>query len=93
MWGKDLTKFEHFHFGIAETFFKGKSWTSKQNSRGYQFFAEGYIHDVFTHESDSIIKAKCYRSQKKNATPHRLHIQFSAAMDSILEAHCTCEAG
>ncbi|KAG5863560.1 hypothetical protein JTB14_021826 [Gonioctena quinquepunctata] len=92
-WSKDISRFQAFSFGSAEKFFISKSWTCRQGSRGYKFFAESYIHDVFAHKTDFIIKAKCYRSQKKSESQHRLHLQFSPSMDAVVEGHCTCEAG
>ncbi|KAG5899018.1 hypothetical protein JTB14_000045 [Gonioctena quinquepunctata] len=59
-WSKDISRFQVFSFGNAE-FFISKSWTCRQGSPGYKFFAESYIHDVFAHKTDFIIKAKCYR--------------------------------
>ncbi|CAG9769732.1 unnamed protein product [Ceutorhynchus assimilis] len=91
-WVKDLSLFKGFHFGISAAFFTKKSWTHRQSDRGYKFFAEGYIHDVFIHKNECTIKAKCYRSQKKNEKPHSLHLKF-ASVDLMVEAHCTCEAG
>ncbi|CAG9773418.1 unnamed protein product [Ceutorhynchus assimilis] len=90
VWSRDLLSFKNFHFGIAEAFFKKQSWTNRQRDRGYRFFAEGYIQEVFTNKSECIIKAKCFRSQKKNEIPHRLH---SPSIDVMIEGHCTCEAG
>ncbi|KAG5893198.1 hypothetical protein JTB14_016473 [Gonioctena quinquepunctata] len=63
-WRKDISRFQVFSFGNAE-FFISKSWTCRQGSPGYKFFAESYIHDVFAHKTDFIIKAKCYRRRMK----------------------------
>ncbi|CAG9857385.1 unnamed protein product [Phyllotreta striolata] len=64
-WSKDISQFQKFSFEIAETFFKSKGWTQSDISRGYKFFAGGFVHDVLFDKLGSTLKAKCYRSKKK----------------------------
>lgn len=72
VWSEDLIPFQGFSFDCSRQFFIGKGWTSRQETKGYKFFIERYIHDVETCGLN--IRARCYRSQKKNEKPHHLSI-------------------
>ena len=50
--------------------------------KGYKFFTENYIDDVFLKEEDGRVgtcevKGRCYRSQKKNETPHTVKLKIA----------------
>ena len=64
-------------------------------TKAYKFFREGYIHQIVT--IPNFIKARCYRSMKKNEEPHYLIIQFIAVSEggdsNVVAAHCLCKAG
>lgn len=45
--------------------------------KGYKFFTENYIHNVFVREDDRgscFVKALCFRSQRKSEAPHAVTI-------------------
>ena len=48
-------------------------------SKGYKFFTESYIHDVYVGYDEgaghATIKASCFRSQRKNEEPHKLSLK------------------
>ena len=50
--------------------------------KGYKFFVENYIHDVYVGRPSNsanlciaIVQARCHRSQRKNEDPHSLKIE------------------
>ena len=53
-------------------------------SKGYKFFTESCIHDVYVGYDEgtghAIIKASCFRSQRKNEEAHKLSLKCT----------CTC---
>ena len=63
-------------------------------NRGYKFFMENYLHDVWVAGNDDafFIKARCYPSQKKSENPHRLWTSISNTTADILSAYCSCKA-
>ena len=66
--------------------------------KGYKFFSENYIHNVFTKEVDGAIcaKALCHRSQRKTEAPHKISVTINENKDKIAEfsvASCSCKAG
>jgi hypothetical protein len=64
----------NFSLKDALHFFNVKGWTRRQEDKGRKFFVEGYVHNVVV--NDYGVTASCFRSQKKNAKPHRLHLIF-----------------
>ena len=66
----------------------------KIETRGYQFFAEGYIHDYCIKMTPTaiFIKAKCFPSQRKNEKAHQCWCVLSRS-GTVLHAYCTCVAG
>ncbi|CAG9762551.1 unnamed protein product [Ceutorhynchus assimilis] len=91
MWGKDLSAFRKFNFGVALLFFESHGYKKRQEDRGFKFFKEGYIHEVMTQALS--IKAQCYRSMKKHLPPHKLHITLFENGENIRETHCSCGVG
>ena len=74
---------------------KLKSSKKISTDKGYKFFAEQYIFDVKTAESQSgntYVKAKCYASQKKKDC-HTLHVYIEQESGTILRGFCVCKAG
>ena len=68
--------------------------------KGYKFFTENYIHGVFVKKEDGgggtcEVKGRCYRSQKKNETPHtvKLKIAEREGRGNVEGAECSCKAG
>ena len=69
--------------------------------KGYKFFTENYIHDVFVKEEDSrsrtcYVKGRCFRSQKKSKVPHTVKLKIAADREdkgNVEEAECSCKAG
>ena len=69
--------------------------------KGYNFFVENYIHDVYVGKPSRhgdlacIVQARCHRSQRKNEDPHSLEIEVvnSNGDANISKAKCSCKAG
>ena len=64
--------------------------------KSYKFFREGYVYDVYTAARDphSFVKARCYRSLRKNEEPHYLIIRFESGVRAVVSnAHCSCKGG
>ena len=69
--------------------------------KGYKFFTESYIHDVYNVGYDegaghATIKASCFRSQRKNEEPHKLSLKCGRGENgdaNVLETSCFCKAG
>ncbi|RMX55208.1 hypothetical protein pdam_00024582 [Pocillopora damicornis] len=60
-----------------DTIWKWLETGGKKNAgeKSYKFFREGYVYDVYTSTSaagESLVKARCYRSLRKNEEPHYL---------------------
>lgn len=62
-------------------------------AKAYKYFAEsGYLHniEVTYGDSEEVVSARCYRSMKKNETPHSLQViieflpsQFKATWETM----------
>lgn len=77
-----------------------KSGRKEFGSKCYKFYAESFIHDVFVSVSDMNkntfkAKARCYRSQRKNESPHNIFINFKKHENNLCVdgATCSCKAG
>ena len=71
-----------------------KDISKKALNRGYIYFSESYIHDIkVCGEScgNVSVEAKCWRSLRKNETPHKLCTDFKN--EKLVEACCSCKAG
>ncbi|CAG9766212.1 unnamed protein product [Ceutorhynchus assimilis] len=79
----------------AKDYFKSKQLPQTKFERDYKYFCDGYISDIFTAYNISIdetmVSAKCYRSQRKNSPPHKLRLLLTNLM--IKEASCSCLIG
>ena len=68
--------------------------TVRQKQRARRFQRESYLYDVRLSETVAgvqRVEAHCYRSQRKNAPPHKL--QIDVAVRAVTEAYCSCKAG
>lgn len=68
--------------------------------KGYKFFTENYIHNVFVNEKEGRagtceVKGRRYRSQKKSEAPHtvKLKIADRQGRGNVEGAECSCKAG
>ena len=64
-----------------DTIWKWLETGGKKNAgeKSYKFFREGYVYDVYTSTSaagESLVKARCYRSLRKNEEPHYLVVKM-----------------
>ena len=62
--------------------------------KGYKFFTENYIHNVFVREDDRgscLIKALCFRSQRKSEAPLTVTITLKSedGRGIVTEAKCS----
>ncbi|XP_046577620.1 uncharacterized protein LOC124285440 [Haliotis rubra] len=67
-----------------------------QMGKGYKYFSEAYIHGlrvVPTGNGDVRVTALCYRSQRKNESPHQVEIYFSCDPLTVETATCSCAIG
>jgi hypothetical protein len=93
MWVKSWATFENMSLQTLISFFKQKDFVPSDEQKGYTFFAEGYIHDLWTNveETNKTVKTKCFPlHKKKTVTTH--FIMFDNG-DNVLDANCSCEAG
>ncbi|XP_070537197.1 uncharacterized protein [Ptychodera flava] len=70
-------------------------YVEKPLDKGYKFFYENYVHDVKISKTDTkcLVKGKCYRSQKKNETPHFVSLSLCLETAEVLDSKCSCVAG
>ena len=66
--------------------------------KGYKFFTENYIQNVFVREDDRgscFVNALCFRSQRNSEAPHAVPITLKSedGRGIITEAKCFCKAG
>ncbi|KAJ8313195.1 hypothetical protein KUTeg_009251 [Tegillarca granosa] len=75
---RDLSLVPSITFGFVESFIKGnsKSLGTKELHKGYKYFSKKYVTGITVHklEKGCMIRAKCYRSQKKNESPHDVEL-------------------
>lgn len=75
------------------TFTDASSTGFESTAKAYKYFAEpGYLHNIkVTYgDSEAVVSARCYRSMKKNETPHSLRVtieflrsQFKATWETM----------
>lgn len=80
-----------------------KGGKKNTGDKSYKFFRESYVHDIYIGykepcDNDSkkfVMKARCYRSLKKNEQPHFLQIviEEKERRAAVIRAHCSCKAG
>ncbi|KAJ8307432.1 hypothetical protein KUTeg_015516, partial [Tegillarca granosa] len=93
---RDLSLVPSITFGFVESFIKGnsKSLGTKELHKGYKYFSEKYVTGITVHklEKGCMIRAKCYRSQKKNESPHDVEVMLRDG--PIIESGlCSCTIG
>ena len=68
---------------------------TKPERRGYQFFVEGYLHEILTCYRDYafFVKASCFRSQIKSEVHHLWCALSKNYPHDVLKAYCSCVAG
>ena len=96
IWTKKLTKLPRFS-SINITDYITKHGTDRASDRGYEFYVEEFIHDVYAAEDDQNktfkLKAKCWRSYLKRETPHDVTVNISTLNRNVETATCSCTAG
>ena len=70
-----------------------RNLSDKVLQKGLNYFTQGYIHDIkiYNQESSLQIAARCWRSMRKNQSPHQLSIEIKDSC--ITESHCSCKVG
>lgn len=74
-WSKSLRNVPFFDASFIETWLETDGEVPKKVvTRGYSNFCEGYIFDVEvkTQDTEVIVRARSYKSQRKNEEPWRL---------------------
>ncbi|KAG5275576.1 hypothetical protein AALO_G00121920 [Alosa alosa] len=63
--------------------------------KGYSNWIEGYITDIQVRrdEAGSVVRAKSFRSMRKNEPPYNLQIDFPSEGPFIGQSVCNCKAG
>lgn len=71
------------------------NYVEKTLQKGYKFFFENFVHDACAvmQGNHIFIKARCFKSQKKNDAPHRVSAQIDCETLDVVNAHCSCKAG
>ena len=99
VWTKNLSFLPKF---TTEQIQKHLEGCSKKDigSKGYKFFTESYIHDVYVaHDpgarGKTIVKGLCYRSQRKSEEPHKLSLKCESddnGVANVVQTFCSCKA-
>nr|XP_022292919.1 uncharacterized protein LOC111103754 [Crassostrea virginica] len=89
---------EGITFGFVEEAIKTSSASleNKEICKGYKYFSEKYITDIRVHHLDMgcIIRAKCYRSQRRNEAPHDVEVVIGTGPSFIAsDSKCSCAIG
>ena len=96
IWTKNLTNLPRFSV-VNITDYITKHGTDRASDRGYEFFAEEFIHETFAVEDTENnmfnLKAKCWRSLLKRENPHDVTVQINTVRRNIEKASCSCTAG
>ena len=82
--------------GTTSLYFKDKSLTGRSKEQGYNYYILGYIHSVNLckiNDDEVDIKAKCYKSMRKNEPPHKVYITVRINEKYISDSSCSCVAG
>ncbi|KAK3099804.1 hypothetical protein FSP39_010007 [Pinctada imbricata] len=94
----DLSSLPDLNFSFVESFLEKQSKSSgrEQMNKGFKYYSEGYIHAIklYPDESTDIctVKGKCYRSQKRNESPHEIEIVVHKDK-TISSSNCSCTIG
>ena len=103
VWSRSLRVVPKFTVAEAEKLIKTKSKTSTV-SKGYKLFTEGYIHNIECRAetigtnagSKCDVRARCWRSMRKNERPHKLKLVLHKQKHQVLDIPsyiCSCKAG
>ena len=99
-WHTNLDKLPTMTASEVEEFLKKNTLAKQTTSRGYQFFIEGYLHKIevsymtsITGEADVRMRARCFRSMKKNEDPHSISLAFGQSEPKITSWSCSCAVG
>ena len=96
IWTKNLTNLPRFSV-VNITDYITKYDTDRASDRGYEFFAEEFIHETFAVEDTENnmfnLKAKCWRSLLKREKPHDVTVQINTVRRHVEKASCSCTAG
>ena len=73
---------------------KHSMYVEKPLEKEYRFFVENYVHNIEAVKQESFVyvRARCYRSQRKNQSPHSINIRLSDD-GHVADAKCSCAAG
>ena len=93
-WSKSLRNFSKVSL---ETISKWLESGGKKNAgeKSYKFFREEYVFDVYIANSgESLVKARCYRSLRKNEEPHCVAVKMRNEDRAVVfKGHCSCKGG
>ena len=89
-------KIDNLTFTLNLGCFSPEMLSKRSRERGYNFFVDGYVHKVSfckvgDHEID--IRGYCYRSMKKNESPHIMTVSVRNDTKQIYQSLCDCVAG
>jgi hypothetical protein len=90
------TKLDVLPHVVNIEYFKDKSLTGRSKEQGYNYYTLGYIHSVNLckiNDDEVDIKAKCYKSMRKNEPPHKVNITVRINEKYISDSSCSCVAG
>ncbi|KAK3106013.1 hypothetical protein FSP39_010896 [Pinctada imbricata] len=82
--------------GITFGFVEGTIKQTKEIGKGYKYFSEKYIFDIRVSKSElgALIRARSYRSQRKNEAPHDIEVVIKEGPLFDFEASkCSCAIG
>ena len=86
------TKLDVLPHVVNIEYFKDKSFTGKSKEQGYNYYTLGYIHSVNLckiNDDEVDIKAKCYKSMRKNEPPHKVNITVRINEKYISDSSCS----
>ena len=95
MHGENILQTFHLLLLLKLSFTRKKSGKSKGITRGYNYFVENYIRNVFVKADNEAfyMKANCFKSQKKRDKPHNVQVTLNVSTGTVLHGICSCVAG
>ncbi|XP_048257436.1 uncharacterized protein LOC124116966 [Haliotis rufescens] len=95
--GSDLTRVPRLTFAFVENFVQANSRSAgtSQLNKGFKYYSEGFISSLKASCDDNCCRltARCYRSQRKNESPHDIQIMLHSEPVSVSCASCSCAIG
>ena len=63
--------------------------------RAKTFLQEEYLKDIEPNDDENYFyfRCKCYHSNKKHETPHKIQVALCILTGQVMAASCTCAAG